>query len=91
MYKIGILLLILFLSISCKRDNGDSIDSKLNNIGAQMNATTWNDRTNYDETIPSNKIKIELDIEADRMRNSLLLKKDKDVKNSPNNLLSREV
>ena len=55
---------------------GTSIDKKLNNIGAQMNATTWNDRTNYYETIPSDKIEIALEIEADRMRNSLLLKED---------------
>ncbi|GAA3617492.1 pitrilysin family protein [Flavivirga amylovorans] len=80
-----------------------SIDSKLNSIGAQMNATTWNDRTNYYETIPSDKIEIALEIEADRMRNSLLLKEDKDAEmtvvrnefergeNNPNSLLSKEM
>lgn len=82
---------------------GTSIDSKLNRIGALMNATTWNDRTNYYETIPSDKIEIALEIEADRMRNSLLLKEDKDAEmtvvrnefergeNSPNQLLSKEI
>ncbi|WP_303315317.1 pitrilysin family protein [Flavivirga abyssicola] len=82
---------------------GTSIDSKLNSIGARMNATTWNDRTNYYETIPSDKIEVALEIEADRMRNSLLLKEDKDAEmtvvrnefergeNNPNSVLSKEV
>lgn len=82
---------------------GTSIDGKLNNIGAQMNATTWNDRTNYYETIPSDKIEIALEIEADRMRNSLLLKEDKEAEmtvvrnefergeNNPNSLLRKEI
>lgn len=82
---------------------GTSIDSKLNSIGAQMNATTWNDRTNYYETIPSDKIEIALEIEADRMRNSLLLQEDKEAEmtvvrnefergeNNPNQVLSKEI
>nr|WP_299381267.1 pitrilysin family protein [Allomuricauda sp.] len=82
---------------------GTSIDSKLNRIGAQMNATTWNDRTNYYETIPSDKIEVALEIEADRMRNSLLLKEDKEAEmtvvrnefergeNNPNSVLSKEI
>jgi zinc protease len=82
---------------------GTSIDSKLNSIGARMNATTWYDRTNYYETIPSDHIETALHIEADRMRNSLLLKEDKDAEmtvvrnefergeNNPNSLLSKEM
>ncbi|MDO6516004.1 M16 family metallopeptidase [Zobellia uliginosa] len=82
---------------------GTSIDSKLNSIGARMNATTWYDRTNYYETIPSDHIEIALHIEADRMRNSLLLKEDKDSEmtvvrnefergeNNPNSLLNKEM
>jgi zinc protease len=83
--------------------NGNGIFSVLQGIGAQMNATTWNDRTNYFETIPSDKIELALHIESDRMRNSLLLKEDKDAEmtvvrnefergeNNPNSLLSKEI
>jgi len=83
--------------------NGNAIFSVLQGMGAQMNATTWNDRTNYYETIPSDKIETALHIESDRMRNSLLLKEDKDSEmtvvrnefergeNNPNSLLSKEI
>lgn len=82
---------------------GTSIDTELTRYGAQMNATTWNDRTNYYETIPSDKIELALEIEADRMRNLLLLKEDKEAEmtvvrnefergeNNPNSLLSKEI
>ena len=85
------------------KKNGNSIDTELTRVGAQMNATTWNDRTNYYETIPSDKIELALDIEADRMRNLLLLKNDKEAEmtvvrnefergeNNPNSLLSKEI
>lgn len=83
--------------------NGNAIFSVLQGIGAQMNATTWNDRTNYFETIPSDKLELALHIESDRMRNSLLLKEDKDAEmtvvrnefergeNNPNSVLSKEI
>lgn len=82
---------------------GNAIFNVLQGMGAQMNATTWNDRTNYYETIPSDKIETALHIEADRMRNSLLLKEDKDsemtvvrneferAENNPNRLLTKEM
>lgn len=82
---------------------GTSIDAELTRHGARMNATTWNDRTNYYETIPSDKIELALEIEADRMRNLLLLKEDKEAEmtvvrnefergeNNPNSLLSKEI
>ncbi|MBQ4913627.1 insulinase family protein [Maribacter sp. MMG018] len=85
------------------KSKGTSIDSKLTGIGARMNATTWNDRTNYYETIPSDQLELALDIEADRMRNSLLLKEDKEAEmtvvrnefergeNSPFNVLNKEI
>ncbi|MFI8606329.1 M16 family metallopeptidase [Cellulophaga baltica] len=85
------------------KKNGNAIFSVLQGIGAQMNATTWNDRTNYYETIPSDKIELALHIESDRMRNSLLLKEDKDAEmtvvrnefergeNNPNSVLSKEI
>ena len=80
-----------------------TISSALQNIGARMNATTWYDRTNYYETIPSDYLELALDIEADRMRNSLLKSEDKAAEmtvvrnefergeNNPNRLLSKEI
>lgn len=85
------------------KSKGTSIDTELTRYGAQMNATTWNDRTNYYETIPSDKIALALEIEADRMRNLTLLKEDKESEmtvvrnefergeNNPFSLLSKEI
>jgi zinc protease len=85
------------------KKNGNSITDVLQNTGAQLNATTWYDRTNYFETLPSDKIALALQIEADRMRNSLLLKEDKEAEmtvvrnefergeNDPNSLLDKEI
>ncbi|WP_435315284.1 M16 family metallopeptidase [Cellulophaga fucicola] len=85
------------------KKKGTAIFNVLQGIGAQMNATTWNDRTNYYQTIPSDKIEIALHIESDRMRNSLLLKEDKDAEmtvvrnefergeNNPFSLLDKEM
>ncbi|MCC4924036.1 M16 family metallopeptidase, partial [Flavobacterium chungbukense] len=50
------------------KKNGNTITDILQNTGAQLNATTWYDRTNYFETLPSDKIELALQIEADRMR-----------------------
>ena len=80
-----------------------TIASALQNVGARMNATTWYDRTNYYETIPSDFLELALDIEADRMRNSLLKAEDKAAEmtvvrnefergeNNPSTLLSKEI
>lgn len=85
------------------KKNGSTITDVLQNTGAQLNATTWNDRTNYFETLPSDKIELALQIEADRMRNSLLTKEDKEAEmtvvrneferaeNNPNSLLDKEI
>ena len=85
------------------KKNGNAIFSVLQGVGAQMNATTWYDRTNYYETIPSDKIELALHIESDRMRNSLLLKEDKDSEmtvvrnefergeNNPISILNKEI
>ena len=35
------------------KENGTAIWDELQSIGAQINATTWNDRTNYFEVVPS--------------------------------------
>ncbi|MBO9585313.1 MAG: insulinase family protein [Flavobacterium sp.] len=85
------------------KKNGSTITDVLQNTGAELNATTWYDRTNYYETLPSDKIALALQIEADRMRNSLLLKEDKEAEmtvvrnefergeNDPNSLLDKEI
>ena len=85
------------------KNSGSTITDVLQNTGAQLNATTWYDRTNYFETLPSDKIALALQIEADRMRNSLLLKEDKEAEmtvvrnefergeNDPNSLLDKEI
>lgn len=85
------------------KKNGNTITDVLQNTGAQLNATTWYDRTNYFETLPSDKIELAIQIEADRMRNSLLLKEDKEAEmtvvrnefergeNDPNSLLDKEI
>ena len=59
--------------------NGGHIDNLLGNIGARLNASTWNDRTNYFESIPSEYLELAIDIESDRMKNLLLRKEDKDA------------
>ena len=75
----------------------------LENLGARINATTWLDRTNYYETVPIEHLGIAIQIEADRMRNAILL--DEDLKtemtvvrnefergeNDPQELLDKEI
>ena len=85
------------------KKKGTTINDVLQNTGAELNATTYYDRTNYYETLPSNKIGLALQIEADRMRNSLLLKEDKEAEmtvvrnefeiqeNDPNSILNKEI
>jgi zinc protease len=57
--------------------SGTQVSATLQNIGAVMNATTWLDRTNYFEMIPSEHLELAVKIEADRMRNLLLDDKDR--------------
>jgi len=85
------------------KDNGNHIDALLGNIGARLNATTWLDRTNYYESIPSEYLELAVDVEADRMRNLLLKKEDKEAEmtvvrnefergeNSPYSALSKAI
>lgn len=94
---------MLFKGTSKYNKQTITIPNALQNIGARMNATTWYDRTNYYETIPSDYLELALDIEADRMRNSLLKPEDKAAEmtvvrnefergeNNPNSLLSKEI
>ncbi|GAB5521042.1 MAG: pitrilysin family protein [Rhodothermales bacterium] len=54
------------------KKHGTSIFNTLQRVGAQVNATTWLDRTNYYELLPSEHLDLALQIEADRMRGVLL-------------------
>ena len=57
-----------------------NIPQELTAHGARPNGSTWYDRTNYFETFQSNdeNLKWALDLEADRMVNSFIAKKDLD-------------
>src|SRR5258708_4426208 len=73
------------------------------NKGADFNATTWNDRTNYYEVIPKEHLPHALGLEADRMRNLIFDKKELDKEmvvvhneyerheNEPSDALDKEV
>jgi len=51
---------------------GTSIFETLQRVGAEVNASTWLDRTNYYEMLPTEHLPLALDIEADRMRGALI-------------------
>jgi zinc protease len=55
-----------------------NIPQELTEHGSRPNGTTWYDRTNYFETLPATDANLEwaLDLEADRMINSYIAKKD---------------
>ena len=58
-------------------ENQTQIAATLQKIGADFNATTWYDRTNYFETVPSDQLELAIKLEADRMRNSLIADNDR--------------
>ncbi len=57
-----------------------NIPQELTERGTRPNGTTWTDRTNYFETFPAtdDNLRWALDLEADRMVNSFIAKKDLD-------------
>ncbi len=59
------------------KDANTQIAATLQKIGAAFNATTWYDRTNYFETVPSDQLELAIKLEADRMRNSLIADSDR--------------
>lgn len=59
------------------RENGTAVAAVLEALGARFNATTWFDRTNYYETIPSDRIETAVRIEASRMRGAYLRDSDR--------------
>ena len=60
-----------------QRAKGTAVAAVLEAIGARFNATTWFDRTNYYETIPSDQFEVAVRIEASRMRQALLRDEDR--------------
>jgi zinc protease len=58
-------------------DRGTGFDTMLDRIGATNNATTWLDRTNYFEEVPSDHLDLAVQLEADRLRGLLLRESDR--------------
>jgi zinc protease len=56
---------------------GRAFPDIMNEIGADKNATTWIDRTNYFETVPTGYLDFVLQLEADRMRNAFIADADR--------------
>src|SRR3954468_16579088 len=48
------------------RSHGTGFDQVLERIGAETNATTWLDRTNYFATVSANGLPLLIELEADR-------------------------
>ncbi|MEM8557800.1 MAG: pitrilysin family protein [Bacteroidota bacterium] len=55
---------------------GQTIFNVLQRVGAQVNATTWYDRTNYYALLPKEHLGLAVEIEADRMRGALVRDED---------------
>lgn len=60
-----------------QKKNHNKIDDLLSSVGAESNASTWYDRTNYFETMASDQLELGVQIESERMRNLLLREEDK--------------
>ncbi|MDD3180827.1 MAG: pitrilysin family protein [Opitutaceae bacterium] len=58
-------------------DLGTGFDTLLDRIGATNNASTWLDRTNYYEEMPSDRLELALQLESDRMRELRLREEDR--------------
>ncbi|MDO8541388.1 MAG: pitrilysin family protein [Opitutaceae bacterium] len=56
---------------------GKGFDTMMDKIGGINNATTWLDRTNYYENLPSDHLELAVQLEADRMRDLLLREEDR--------------
>jgi zinc protease len=59
------------------RERRTQVAATLQRVGADYNATTWYDRTNYFETVPSDALELALHLESDRMRNSFIADEDR--------------
>ena len=58
------------------RGRGTEVARELHRVGANFNATTWLDRTNYYAVLPAEHLPLAIDIEADRMRGALVRDED---------------
>jgi zinc protease len=56
---------------------GKSFDTMMDRVGGINNASTWLDRTNYYENLPSDHLELAVQLEADRMRGLLLREEDR--------------
>ncbi len=59
------------------KEKGGTIWDLLETKGALVNATTWNDRTNYFEVVPREHLSTAITLEADRMRRAFLKEEDR--------------
>lgn len=59
------------------RDRGTSLDQQLDRVGAENNATTSYDRTNYYVDAPSDQLPLVCDLLADHMRHLRLREQDR--------------
>jgi zinc protease len=64
-------------SVHYNNDLGTGFDTQLDKIGANNNATTSLDRTNYYEDLPSDHLELAVQLESDRMRGLLLRESDR--------------
>jgi zinc protease len=83
--------------------SGSGVMETFSRVGALLNATTWLDRTNYYECVPSEYLQLCIQVEADRMRNLNLRQEDRDSEmtvvrnefergeNNPGSALSKEL
>ncbi len=58
------------------REDQNDYSSIMERLGAQSNATTWFDRTNFYATLPSSHVPQAIELEADRMRHLLIRQED---------------
>lgn len=82
---------------------GTGVMETFSRVGALLNATTWLDRTNYFECVPSEYLELCIQVEADRMRNLNLKEEDRQSEmtvvrnefergeNNPGSALSKEL
>src|ERR1700750_2271185 len=59
------------------KERRTQVAATLQKVGADFNATTWYDRTNYFETVPSDALELAMHLESDRMRNSFIADEDR--------------
>jgi zinc protease len=59
------------------KERRTQVAATLQRVGADFNATTWYDRTNYFETVPSDALELAFHLESDRMRNSFIADEDR--------------